>query len=264
MVLRGHTATSQEHDGNTQFHQRAKHRFCGLCIQIAQDTTHSALLQFGKVAGQMHCCNIVGGTDQSRRQIRLPFQSAEAGFQCLCDGSRLFRLNCPQRDRAGEAAGMGVGNVKVVFESCPTGPVRIKHRNAGGTPVDPPTKPLVPSRLALNGQNCGGIGPLGKKQNLLLKGQAEIIAGRMQKSPPFPGVIHPGQGAMVQLYDGLISVCHGVLPVAAPFSSCIPPVLLSGTEGLALLIVVLGVCDRSLEAEHGTGLHRLKLCRGYT
>ncbi|MCQ4953068.1 hypothetical protein NE453_10255 [Holdemania filiformis] len=68
---------------------------------------------------------------------------------------------------------MGVGNVKVVFQTGPFG-FPVKNGNAVRTPVYPAPKPFVPS---LDFQDGGSVRALGVDQKLFVKGKPVVAAG---------------------------------------------------------------------------------------
>ncbi|MGM9587504.1 MAG: hypothetical protein ACI3VA_08475, partial [Candidatus Limivicinus sp.] len=76
---------------------------------------------------------------------------------------------------------MGVGNVKVVFDSRLAIAIAVQNGNTLGAAIDPPPKPLVPALPPFYGQDCGGIRALGIQQDLLIKRKAEVVAGGGQK-----------------------------------------------------------------------------------
>ncbi|MCI9265061.1 MAG: hypothetical protein HFF06_10915 [Oscillospiraceae bacterium] len=57
---------------------------------------------------------------------------------------------------------MGIGNIKVVFQSCTALVVAVKDSNSNSATIDPSAKALVPAVLAVNLQNGGGLWLLGK------------------------------------------------------------------------------------------------------
>lgn len=93
----------------------------------------------------------------------------------------MLRANLPERNAPCKASRMGVGDVKVVFQPCPSGSVPVKDRNPRRATVDPAPKLFVPS---LDLQYSGGIRALGEKQELLVKGELIVPAGRGEEFLP--------------------------------------------------------------------------------
>ena len=126
-------------------------------------------------------------------------------LQRLHDLRLLFGGHLPQGHRAVKAALMGVGNVKIVFQSCPAGGIPVKHGDACGTRIDPTVESAVPVRHFQNGR---GIRALGVYQYLLLEVQLIVPAGGAQERRPFVPTGQCGQLLPVNLGDLLKSVRH--------------------------------------------------------
>ena len=127
-------------------------------------------------------------------------------LQRLHDLRLLFGGHLPQGYRAVKAALVGIGNVKIVFQPCPTRGIPVKHGDTGGTRIDPAVESAVP---VLHFQNGCGVRALGMYQYLLLEVQLIIPAGGAQeRRPPVP-TGQCGQFLPVNLCDFLKSACHG-------------------------------------------------------
>ena len=99
---------------------------------------------------------------------------------------------------------MGIRNIEVVFDSRLPIAVAVQNGNALGTTIDPPPEPLVPALPPFYGKDCGGIRALGIQQDLLVKGQPEIIAGGGQKPGPRLRCCHFACGLQIQIRDPFI------------------------------------------------------------
>ena len=104
--------------------------------------------------------------EKCRTQIVLLLQFSEAVFQCLDNVRRIFRAYRPQGNRPGEPAFMGIGNIKIVFQSLFATMLTVKYGNSVCAPVHPASEPLVPS---LDLQDGGSVRALGIDKQLFVK-----------------------------------------------------------------------------------------------
>ncbi|MFR7848571.1 MAG: hypothetical protein ACLU8S_14160 [Coprococcus phoceensis] len=82
---------------------------------------------------------------------------------------------------------MGIGNIKVVFQSGFSIVFTVKNGNAVCAPVYPAPKLPVPS---LDLQDGGGVWALGVDKQLFIERKPVVAAGRSQKRPPLVRSCH--------------------------------------------------------------------------
>lgn len=174
-------------------------------VQFLQKAVLLAIFQLRQIIRKailhgVFCCG-----EQGFRKAAFIFQLSKAVFQRLRDLRFVLRADLPERDPPCKPPRMGVGDVKVVFQSCPSGRVPVKDRDPGRAPVDPAPKLPVPS---LDLQDSGGVRALGEKQELLVKGQLIVPAGCGKEPLPLLRSCDFRLYAMIQLRDQLISSCH--------------------------------------------------------
>ena len=140
----------------------------------------------------------------------LVVQLSEGAFQRVDHLCRVLIPHLPNRNSAGKAAGMRVGNIKVVDKPL-TALVRIlKNGNAVRSTVDPTPELLVP---VVDLKNSGGVRSLCVNQKLLIKAQAVVVAGRAQKRFPACGVCNDRfAGSVIQLRNEVVFSCHRRTP----------------------------------------------------
>lgn len=122
--------------------------------------------QLGKIIVDIVLYRIFRRREGCRAQIVLLLQFSEAVFHRLNDVRRILRAYRPQGNRPGEPAFMGIGNIKIVFQSLFATMLTVKYGNAVCTPVHPAPEPLVPS---LNLQDGGSVRALGVDKQLFIK-----------------------------------------------------------------------------------------------
>ncbi|MDR2043319.1 MAG: hypothetical protein LBQ15_02935 [Clostridium sp.] len=101
---------------------------------------------------------------------------------------------------------MGIGNIKVVFQTGIAVIFLIKDRNSFCAFVDPSAKLPIP---LLNLQDRRRVGALGVNKDLVVKGQLIIPAGGAYESRPFGRAVrNPLQDGFVHLHDKLVFGRH--------------------------------------------------------
>ena len=106
-------------------------------------------------------------------------QVTEGSFQRFNDFWLKSWLHRPNRQRAGKAGRMGIGNIKIELQAVLT--IITKYGNALGSTVDPAAKLTIP---ALHLKDRRGVRALSVDQNLIIEGAFVVIAGRAEKARP--------------------------------------------------------------------------------
>ena len=127
-------------------------------IQLLQKAVFFVVVQLLKVVLHIVLHGVLCRRDQRRGKGVFVFQFTEAVFQSLRDLLLIFSSHCPDRDTAGEASGVSVGYIKVIFQPCAACSVVVKHGDARRASVDPAPKLAIPF---VNLQNGGGVRALG-------------------------------------------------------------------------------------------------------
>ena len=142
------------------------HHFHIVFVQFLQKTAFGQMGQLRKIIVDIILYRIFCRREKCRTQIVLLLQFSEAVFQCLDDVRRIFRAYCPQGNGPGEPAFMGIGNIKIVFQSLFATMLTVKYGNSVCAPVHPASEPLVPS---LDLQDGGSVRALGIDKQLFVK-----------------------------------------------------------------------------------------------
>ena len=100
---------------------------------------------------------------------------------------------------------MGVGNIKIVFQTGATWAVLVKDRDTRCSTVYPAPKVFIPSLYL---QYRGGIRALGIQKELLIERKLVIAAGNRQKPLPFLRLGHALLCLLIQLCDKIKFSCH--------------------------------------------------------
>ena len=166
MVRRIDAAPDKEHIADAALHQRTEQRINVFFIQHFQKAALFVVAELGKVIRYVVLHGILCRRQQSISQRVPVFQVTEAVSQRVDNLVLKLRAHFPDGNRTGPAASVGIGNIKIVFQSASSGVLLIKDSNASGTTVDPAAKPLIPS---FNFQNSGCIRALGVDQQLVIK-----------------------------------------------------------------------------------------------
>ena len=127
-------------------------------IQLLQKAVFLIVMQLLKVVLRIVLHSVFRRRDQRRGKGVFVFQLTEAVFQRLRDLLLAFPAHCPDGNTAGEASGVGVGYIKVIFQPCAACGVAVKHGDARRTPVDPAPKLAIPF---VDLQYSGGVRALG-------------------------------------------------------------------------------------------------------
>ena len=127
-------------------------------VQFLQKAVFLIVMQFLKVVLHIVLHGVFRRRDQRRGKGVFVFQFTETVFQSLRDLLLIFPAHCPDRDTAGEASGMGVGYIKIVFQPCAACGIAVIYGDARRTSVDPAPKLAIPF---VDLQNGGGVRALG-------------------------------------------------------------------------------------------------------
>lgn len=187
VIRRVETAAHQQHISNAVLHRPAVFHLQIQLIQFFQKAAFRKGFQFGKIVGHIVLYGVLCRREQCFTQILLALQLSKAVFQRFNDVRRIFLPHRPKGDGAGEPGLMGIGNIKVVFQSGFSIVFTVKNGNAVCAPVYPAPKLPVPS---LDLQDGGGVWALGVDQKLLVESQSVVAAGRSQKRLPLVGSRH--------------------------------------------------------------------------
>ena len=159
-------AAHHQHISDTGLQRPPVHHFHIVLVQFFQKTAFGQMVQLRKIIVDIVPYRIVSRREKCCSQIVLLLQFSEAVFQCLDDVRRIFRAYCPQGNGPGEPAFMGIGNIKIVFQSLFAAMLAVKYGNAVCAPVHPASEPLVPS---LDLQDGGSVRALGIDKQLFIK-----------------------------------------------------------------------------------------------
>ena len=151
-------AAYQQHIPNAVLHRPAVFHLQVQPVQSFQEAAFRKVFQFRKIVGHIVLYGVLCRREQGFAQILLMLQLTEAVFQRFNDIRRVFLPPRPKGDGAGEPGLMGIGNIKVVFQSGFSIVFTVKNGNAVCAPVYPAPKLPVPS---LNLQDGGGVWALG-------------------------------------------------------------------------------------------------------
>ena len=113
-------------------------------VQFLQKAVFFVVVQLLKVVLHIVLHGVLCRRDQRRGKGVFVFQFTEAVFQSLRDLLLIFSSHCPDRDTAGEASGVSVGYIKVIFQPCAACSVAVKHGDARRASVDPAPKLAIP------------------------------------------------------------------------------------------------------------------------
>ena len=147
-------------------HRPAVFHFQVQLIQFFQKAAFREGFQFCQVVGHIVLHGVLCRREQGFAQILLALQLSKAVFQRFNDVRRIFLPHRPKGDGAGEPGLMGIGNIKVVFQSGFSIVFTVKNGNAVCAPVYPAPKLPVPS---LDLQDGGGVWALGKDKQLFME-----------------------------------------------------------------------------------------------
>lgn len=150
-------------------------------VQFLQKAACGAVPKLRKVVGHVVLHGVFCRAEQRPGQIVLILQLSKTVFQALDDLRRIGRLHIPQGNRAGQLGFMGIADVKVVLQAHLPIVFVIKHRDTGGSAVDPAPHLPVP---IFNFQYRRGVRALGIQQNLLVEAQPVIVTGRAKEAAP--------------------------------------------------------------------------------
>lgn len=166
VIRRIEAAACYQHISDTGLQRPPVHHFHIVLVQFFQKTAFGQMVQLRKIIVDIVLYRIVSRREKCCSQIVLLLQFSEAVFQCLDDVRRIFRAYCPQGNGPGEPAFMGIGNIKIVFQSLFAAMLAVKYGNAVCAPVHPASEPLVPS---LDLQDGGSVRALGIDKQLFIK-----------------------------------------------------------------------------------------------
>ena len=127
-------------------------------VQFLQKTVFFIVMQLLKAVLHIVLHGVFCRRDQRSRKGVFVFQLTETVFQSLRDLLLIFPAHCPDGNTAGEASGMGVGYIKIVFQPCAACGIAVIYGDARCAPVDPAPKLAIP---LVNLQYSGGVRALG-------------------------------------------------------------------------------------------------------
>ena len=142
-------------------------------VQFLQKAVRCILTQLGEIVRHIVLDSVFCGGYERLGEGAFLLQLPEAVFQGLRDLGLVLRAHGPDGHGTRESAGVGVGNIEVVFEPGPALIVPIKNRDTGSSPVDPAPELPVPAFYLQHG---GGVWALGIDHELFLKGEAVVPA----------------------------------------------------------------------------------------
>ena len=156
------TAASQQHISHAGLQGIAVSDLQIQVIQLLQKAVFLVIPQLRQVVRHVVLHGIFRRREQSQCQRFLFGQFSEAVFQCFDDLRLIRRLHGPDGNPPCKAAGVGIGNVKVVFQPGASVVFAIKNSDTGCAPVDPTPKTLIPAIRPVNRQDSGRVRTLGK------------------------------------------------------------------------------------------------------
>lgn len=127
-------------------------------VQLLQKAVFLIVMQLLKVVRHIVLHGVFRRRNQRVGKTNLVIQLPEAVFQSLRDLTLVFPPHCPDGYSAGEASGVGVGYIKVIFQPCAASGIAVKYGDARRAPVDPAPKLAIPF---VDLQNGGGVRALG-------------------------------------------------------------------------------------------------------
>ncbi|MBR0162423.1 MAG: hypothetical protein IJQ02_14235 [Oscillospiraceae bacterium] len=165
-------AASQEHISDAIDQERPIPHLQVQIIQFLQKAAVLIPMQLLQIVRHVVLHGVFRCREQRRRKRQLVFQLSKAVFQRIRDCTFIFPAHLPNRDAAGKASGMRVGDVKVVFQADSAGRVRVKNGDACRSAIDPAPKLAIPF---FEFQHGGGVRALGKKQKLIIETESIIM-----------------------------------------------------------------------------------------
>lgn len=200
LCFRVKSAAAQKHIGNATLKHGEVDNSDSIVIQWLQMTSGLVVQKLPQIILQIRCHRIVNCGDKHGGEGRFVLQWAEFLFQGFLHCCFIFRLHLPNGNRSGLSSGVGIGDVKIVFDSADVSAV--KDGDAGGTLIDPTVEPPVPT---LDLQQGGGVRPLDIDQKLIREGQTVVPASGTQEVPPSLRGGYLFLGVLIQLCDPVIA-----------------------------------------------------------
>ena len=200
MCFRVKSAAAQKHIGNAALKHGAVDDPDSIVIQRLQMTSGLVVEELPQIVLQIRCHRIVNCGNKCGREGRFVLQWAEFLFQGFLHCCFIFLLHLPDGNRSGLSSGVGIGDVKIVFDFADVGAV--KDSDAGGTLIDPTVEPPVPT---LDLQQGSGIRPLDIDQKLIREGQTVVPASSTQEVPPSLRGGYLFLGVLIQFCDPIIA-----------------------------------------------------------
>lgn len=200
MDFRVKSASAQKHKGNAVLKHCAVDDPDSIVIQRLQMASCLVVEELTQIVLHIRCYRIGDCGDKCGSEGGFVLQWAEFLFQGFLHRRFIFRLHLPDGNRAGHSSGMGVGDVKIVFDSADVGAV--KDSDAGGPLIDPTLEPPIPT---LDLQHGGGVRPLDIDQKLIREAQTVVSAGGKQKVLPSLRGGYLFLGVLIQLCDPIIA-----------------------------------------------------------
>lgn len=200
LFFRVKSAAAQKHIGNAVLKHCAVDDPDSIFIQRFQMASCLVVEKLTQIILKIRCNRIGNCGDKCGREGRFVLQWAEFLFQGFLYRRFIFRLHLPNGNRSGLSSGVGIGDVKIVFDFADVGAV--KDSDAGGTLIDPTVEPPVPT---LDLQQGSGIRPLDIDQKLIREGQTVVPASSTQEVPPSLRGCYLFLGVLIQLCDPIIA-----------------------------------------------------------
>ena len=160
------TTAHHQHISDAGLQRPPVHHFHIVLVQFFQKTAFGQMGQLRKIIVDIVLYRIFCRREKCRAQIVLLLQFSEAVFHRLDDVRHIFRGYRPQGNGTSKSASVGIGNIKIVFQSMFAAMLTVKYGNPVCTPVHPASEPLVPS---LDLQDGGSVRALGVDKQLFIE-----------------------------------------------------------------------------------------------
>ncbi|MCG4590886.1 hypothetical protein [Eubacterium callanderi] len=169
-------AAQHEHVGHAVDHQVPQAFAEVPVVQTIEVAACHTLFQIFQIVGQIVFTGVDTDADDGLHQVVSGFERSKGVLKGFNDGRVMGLLDLPEGNGPNAAfipALFGIGKVKIVFQ-VEVIALFVKDGNPLAARLHPASKTPVP---ALRGEYGGHIGALGMDQELLIKGQAKVLAG---------------------------------------------------------------------------------------
>ena len=169
-------AAQHEHVGHAVDHQVPQAFAEVPVVQTIEVAACHTLFQIFQIVGQIVFTGVDTDADDGLHQVVSGFEHSKGVLKGFNDGRVMGLLDLPEGNGPNAAfipALFGIGKVKIVFQ-VEVIALFVKDGNPLAARLHPASKTPVP---ALRGEYGGHIGALGMDQELLIKGQAKVLAG---------------------------------------------------------------------------------------